>query len=516
MACRPYAVKIIIRADHMEYSRFVEKARKYMIENDLIARGDGIVVGLSGGADSMSLLLMLNSLKKEFDLSLVAVHLNHMIRGSEADRDESFVRESCERLGVELVTFRKDIPALAKEKGLTEEEAGRLMRYELFEEVRQDRQFTKIAVAHNSDDLAETVVFNMARGSSIRGLTGIQARRGCIIRPLLGTSRREIEAYLAELGQDYVTDSTNNETEYSRNLIRHEILPRMAELNAGAKEHMIEAAEDLSELYGYIAAEAVRVELRCEKVGRSKNSCNSVTVDDNANAEKKCDIYVGTSESGSIDTSVSSVRLKIDDLEGKLRLVRYEVYLRALEKLAGRRKDITRQHLSLIDGLKSLESGKQLDMPYDICVRRSYGELVFEKRADGTEAVRVFVVGEGDYSFGAGVFSIRICEYTENIAIPREDFIKMFDYDRICGKLCFRYPEQGDYIRVTADGSKKLSRLFTDMKMDREERKRVPVLSSENEVIWAVGCRISEAFKVKESTKKVMIVAYKEQPEGKR
>jgi tRNA(Ile)-lysidine synthase len=92
----------------------------------------------------------------------------------------------------------------------------------------------------------------------------------------------------------------------------------------------------------------------------------------------------------------------------------------------------------------------------------------------------------------------------------------MFDYDRICGKLCFRYPEQGDYIRVTADGSKKLSRLFTDMKMDREERKRVPVLSSENEVIWAVGCRISEAFKVKESTKKVMIVEYKEQPEGKR
>ncbi|MBQ7425033.1 MAG: tRNA lysidine(34) synthetase TilS, partial [Lachnospiraceae bacterium] len=120
-----------------------------------------------------------------------------------------------------------------------------------------------------------------------------------------------------------------------------------------------------------------------------------------------------------------------------------------------------------------------------------------------------FIDSEGEYSFGGGVFSIKVSEYTENTVIPRGDFTKMFDYDRICGKLCFRYPAQEDHIKVTEEGSKKLSRLFTDMKLDREKRKSVTVLAMGNDIIWAVGSRISEDFKVKDSTKKVMIVEYK-------
>ncbi|MBR1673943.1 MAG: tRNA lysidine(34) synthetase TilS [Eubacterium sp.] len=507
----------------MDQMRFVEKVKKYISDNQLFGQGDGIVIGLSGGADSVSLLLALNSLKEEMGLSLAAVHLNHMIRGAEADRDESFVRELCGRLGVKLVVFKEDIPKLASEKGLTEEEAGRLKRYELFEKVMREEGFTRVAVAHNSDDLAETVIFNMARGSSIRGLAGIQARRGFIVRPILGMSRREIEEYLSSIGQDYVTDSTNNETEYSRNLIRHEVLPRLAELNAGAKEHIIEVAEDVNELYDFIAEEAGKVQLIYE----TGNYRPASVVDDEYGNDQP------VSETGDSDGQwmpggvCSRLSINIDDLEGKLRLVRYEIYLRALERLSGRRKDITRQHLGLIDGLRGLESGKQLDMPYDIRVRRSYGELVFEKKAgeaaDGTVSGKksaegdlngensdvVFIDSEGEYSFGGGVFSIKVSEYTENTVIPRGDFTKMFDYDRICGKLCFRYPAQEDHIKVTEEGSKKLSRLFTDMKLDREKRKSVTVLAMGNDIIWAVGSRISEDFKVKDSTKKVMIVEYK-------
>ena len=473
---------------------FIESVEKYIDDNSLLDDGDGVVIGLSGGADSVSLLLALCEIREKRKLSLAAVHLNHMIRGKEADRDEEFARKLCEDRNVDFVSFRKDIPKIAEEEGQSEEEAGRLIRYELFEKVRLEKGFRKIAVAHNQNDLAETVLFNMARGSSLKGLSGIQARRGNIIRPLLRMSREEIEAYLSDVGQDYVNDYTNLGTEYSRNLIRHEVLPALKGLNSEAMSHIARAAEDVNEIYSYVEEEAGRLDIVLSR--------NDIEAD-----------------------------INIAEVREKTALVRYEVYLRAMEKLSGRRKDITRQHLGLIDNLTDLPSGRRLDMPYGITVRKSYDKLIFEKKhkldiesndnCTGSYEQKdtpssndpIYIEGDGRYILDDIILDVAIKDYSEDMPIPRDENNKIFDYDRICGKLCFRHTEGDDYIKVTRDGSKKLSRVFTDKKIDRMKRATVPVLAVGSEVIWAVGVRFSEGFKVDSSTKRVMILKITDIPE---
>ena len=473
---------------------FIESVEKYIDDNSLLDDGDGVVIGLSGGADSVSLLIALCEIREKRKLSLAAVHLNHMIRGKEADRDEEFARKICEERNVDFVSFRKDIPKIAGDKGQSEEEAGRLIRYELFEKVRLEKGFRKIAVAHNQNDLAETVLFNMARGSSLKGLAGIQARRGNIIRPLLGMSREEIEAYLSDVGQKYVNDSTNLGTEYSRNLIRHEVLPALKGLNSEAMSHIARAAEDVNEIYSYVEEEAGKLDIACNRMG-------------------------------------TEAVINIAQVSVKTALVRYEVYLRAMEMLSGKRKDITRQHLGLIDNLTDLPSGRRLDMPYGITVRKSYDKLIFEKKhkpdiesndnCTGSYEQKdtpsssgpIYIEGDGRYILDDIILDVAIKDYSEDMPIPRDEYNKIFDYDRICGKLCFRHAERDDYIKVTRDGSKKLSRVFTDKKIDRMKRATVPVLAIGSEVIWAVGVRFSEGFKVDSSTKRVMILKITDIPE---
>ena len=217
------------------YMSLFQNVTEYMQDNGMLTNVKAVVVGVSGGADSVALLRVLCEFH---ELTIKVVHINHMIRGEEADRDEAFVTQLCETLGVSCTVYREDIPKMAREKHMTEEEAGRIFRYECFnkeaealknqlnDELHNKSKDTKdidkavrIAVAHNMDDLAETVLFNMVRGSSLLGLAGIKPVNGRIIRPLLMTSRLEIEEYLGSLGQSYITDSTNLVEDYTRNKI---------------------------------------------------------------------------------------------------------------------------------------------------------------------------------------------------------------------------------------------------------------------------------------------------------
>ena len=170
---------------------FLKEVTSYINEHSMISPGDSAVLGVSGGADSVCLLRVL----VDYGVKVKVVHINHMIRGEEADRDEQFVTALCEKLGVECKVYREDIPKMAREQHFTEEEAGRIFRYRCFEK-EADAPETKIAIAHNKDDLAETVLYNLIRGSSLLGLAGIKPVRGRIIRPLLTTSRSDIEEYL--------------------------------------------------------------------------------------------------------------------------------------------------------------------------------------------------------------------------------------------------------------------------------------------------------------------------------
>ena len=247
------------------------KVFNYISEYGMIRNGDVVVAGVSGGADSVCLLTLLVEYRKDHSFTLVAAHVHHGLREN-ADGDEAYVKELCERLHVPLEILHIDAKSEAERLGVSVEEAGRIRRYEFFREISKGG---KIAVAHHRDDLCETMLFQMFRGSGISGLRGILPVSGEIIRPLLSVSREEIEAYLKEAGISWRTDESNEELIYARNRIRHEILPVAEEICAGAKEHMAESSARLREIEEYIKAQAEveKAKYFCYEVNDKETGC---------------------------------------------------------------------------------------------------------------------------------------------------------------------------------------------------------------------------------------------------
>ena len=454
-----------------------EQVTEYIKENNMLQRGDGVIVGVSGGADSVCLLTMLTMFREQLAekhncpmqdaLYIKAVHINHMIRGKEADEDESYVEALCNELKVEYISYREDIPKMAEEKHLTEEEAGRLYRYECFNkeaeslEKELNRPF-KIAVAHNSNDLVETVLYNMIRGSSLLGLAGIKPVRERIIRPLLGTSRNEIEEYLKESGIKYRTDSTNLLTDYSRNKIRLQVMPLLREINAGADRHITD-----------IAMDAVRL---AEDI--DKEVCSA------GEGEKAGEISIEA----------------LSELSG---MAKGELVLRTIASVCGRRKDITREHVDSVLRLIDSESGKRVDLPYNMYAERVYDRLTV---ALYSEEIRG--------SLGRIELNTFPCDPA--LDISKKEYTKMIDCDKIKSTLELRTARPEDYIVINAKGEKKkLSRYFTAEKVERKLRSIIPVVADGDEIVWIVGMRLSERYKIGASTREVMEITYLKDDERK-
>ena len=314
---------------------------------NMLSEGDGVVVGLSGGADSVSLIAVLKEIQPIYDLRLYAVHLNHNIRGEEADRDEEFVRELCTDIGVELFVFSRDVTAEAKRLSLTVEEAGRRIRYELFEKVLEDTKSSKIAVAHNMNDNAETLLMRLCRGTGVKGLGGILPVRGNIIRPLIETSRQDIEVYCKEKGLGYCTDSTNLITDYTRNKIRLELLPWLKEnLNPSVYEALNKTAVFMREEDEYLDTLAAKAYESC-KSGEGALSCRRLS---------DCDPVI------------------------RCRVIRlfFRRYVPSL-------KDISAEHIASVCSLIDGKSGRSVSLPYSLTARRDYDRLVLEKAAPTAE-----------------------------------------------------------------------------------------------------------------------------------
>lgn len=454
--------------------KFLNDVYNFIVENDMLSSKDRLVVGLSGGADSVCLLCSLWALRDKLGMaedSLVAVHINHMIRGKEADEDEAFARELCARLNVPFEVFSKDIEAYADEEKLSVEEAGRIYRYDCFRQVLGKRSFNKIAVAHNKNDLAETVIFNMLRGSGLNGMAGIQATRGNIVRPLLGVTREEIEAYLAEISQDYRTDSTNLELDYDRNRIRHIILPAMKEINSRAVEHICHMADEAKESYTFIHGKAM------EEYEGSKMAEEDRTV-----------------------------ALDINQIYKYNPVLQEHVVHEALGEVAGAKKDITRKHIMAVVSLIYQDTGKMVELPYGIRARRSYDQLIISNKKLESENYFIEISGEGVYNIpGWGNLQITLMDNKPDIEVSKKIYTKMADYGKMKDSLCIRTPEEGDYIVIDNYGrTKKLTRVFIDNKVDREKRANWPVLACGKEVIWVLGLRYSEAYKISGDTTKII------------
>ena len=474
-----------------------ESVTEYMKQAADVTDVGGVVVGVSGGADSVALLRVLcqcrdaislqKGVKPADALKINVIHINHMIRGEEADRDERFVQDLCQHLDVSFKVYREDIPKMARDQHLSEEEAGRIFRYQCFEKEADllskdgtDAREVRIAVAHNKDDLAETVLFNMIRGSSLLGLSGIKPVVGRIIRPLLMTSRAEIEEYLKELGQDYITDSTNLTTDYTRNKIRLSIIPQLREINGSAVDHIVEVAQDASRLNQDIAAEI------------------------------SAHYYV---ENNSIADREANQEIHIPSFRTLSTLAKGELVLSKMEKLSGRRKDITREHIRSECALADMESGKSVDLIYGIQARRSYDTIVLSIKPNNkkTSITQEQTMEKSGKSQPTGTITTEIIPYDASLDLSKKEYTKLIDCDKINFVPVLRTPQPDDFIVVSGEGgSKKLSRFFTHSKVDREKRESFPVVADGDEIIWVVGLRLSERYKVTGSTKRVMKITYTE------
>ncbi len=448
--------------------------------NRMIEEGDKVVVGVSGGADSVALLLQLAEYRHQTDYTLQVFHLNHMIRPDASD-DEEFVRRLCRRLNVPFFSVSRDVTAMSKEEHISLEEAGRKARYGEMRALDPD----KIAVGHHMDDLAETVILNMCRGTGLHGMVGIAPVQDDIIRPLIYVTRAEIEEYLKEMGQDFCTDSTNAETDYTRNKIRHEIIPMLSQaVNDRTTAHIAAMADDMLHIESYIMAQV-----------------------DNAYAE-----YVRQAEGGSLSLNLEAVAALNDHIVK-------ELILRILERLTPRRKDITRNHVEGILGLCDSPGEKNMNLPYGIKITKTYDKLIFAKD-EATESdeepdilrIKVPALTEGEgwsTTLNDGrVVTIRVRSYRNKPEIPNKPYTKWFDYDKIdCSKLYIRYREHGDHLTINREfGKKSVQDYMVDEKIEKSRRDRIPVLAQDSHVLWIFGYRISEYFKLTDESRRIFEV----------
>ncbi len=325
----------------------------------MIASGDRIVAGVSGGADSLCLLFLLLKYARRVPFRLCVVHVDHGIR-RDAKEDARYVEELCAGEGIPCILRKADVPAFAKAEKCSEEDAGRRIRYEAFREAAEGMGGAKIAVAHNSNDNAETMLFHLFRGSGLKGLCGIAPVREGVIRPILCLDRREAEAYLEERGIVWRTDSTNDGDDYSRNRIRHHILPYAeSKLFPGAVERMLRTAEMLQETEAYLEQQTREALEAC----RTKMPWKEAS-------------FRGESGEEALE------------VEAFLRLhpaLRRRVLHMLLKGLSPTGKDIGQVHVGDALGLFLQQGNRTVDLPFGIIVRRQYGRVVLERRRDSAE-----------------------------------------------------------------------------------------------------------------------------------
>jgi len=452
---------------------FINRFREFIQKNKLIAPKDKIIVAVSGGVDSIVLLDVLNELKTQLKLELVAAHFNHKLRGDESDEDEKFVREFTSKLGIECYVRSEDTKEYCKSRKISIQEGARELRYNFFETLRLLKGFDKIATAHNANDNAETVLLNLFRGSWINGLAGIQIKRGNIIRPLLFATREEIEEYASEKGLPYRIDSSNLKTTYRRNYIRLKLLPLISEnINPGIIETLNRTSQIFSEL-----AEFIRHEV------------------------SKIIKFV------SIEEGPGKILIDIQRLRSYLFFIQESVIISTIETFFNERVDFSRvlSVLNLIDSTP----GSSVMLSKDLFVYRDRQHLVFLRKPEFEETEVFAYIHPGEkYETDSFVLSSEFVE-RENVQFNNDSRVEYIDAELIADELILRNWHPGDwFIPLGMKGRKKISDFLIDLKVPVYDKKKVLVLESEGKIVWVCGLRLDDRFKVTDSTNKILKIEF--------
>lgn len=433
----------------------------FINRNKLLSKDGLHLVALSGGADSVALLLVLT----ELGYKVEAVHCNFHLRGEESDRDEAFCHNLCESLGVRLHTVHFDTQAFATLHGISIEMAARDLRYSYFRQLKEDINADSICVAHHKDDLAETVLMNLIRGTGLMGLTGIRPKNGSVIRPLLCVGRKDIERYLSALGQDFVTDSTNLVDDVTRNNIRLNIIPLLKGINPSVTESITLTAQHIIDVLPLLEESTNHWISRCTRNTDEATEINIATLLGSPSPSHI--LYAVLSKKGIPSQMISEIGNRLDSQTGTM--WSHDATTIVIDRgklLISDRKTAFRETKIPMPGTYILHTDKRLCVEY--------------------------------------------VEYNDSFTIDKNVFTAQMDAATVTFPLTLRETRNGDrFTPFGMKGSKLVSDFLTDRKVNLLQKQRQLCLTdADGKIIWIVGHRISNDNKINDNTIKVLRVRY--------
>lgn len=431
------------------------KAINVIKKYNMITPGDTIVIGLSGGADSCALLHFLSTIRDEYDITLVACHVNHMLRGDEADRDENFVKDLCRKYDVRLFCKHADIAAMSKELHESTETVGRNVRYSFFEEIA-DGFGAKVATAHTASDQAETVLLNLTRGSGVKGLCGIPAVRGRIIRPLIESTREEIEDYCKDNNITFVTDSTNLENIYTRNRIRHDVIPALQQINPSFESSVIRMSEIMKNTQSYLQESAEKA----RENAAVKGGYDCVKLIALHKAVFSEFVFLLCSEYGVIPES---------------------------------------KHIEMM--YEILDKGGSVQIKENIYAICKQGIFRIACLKESTDFSAPFSVDTEINVPGRTIFVKKLFECKDY------DAFSLINGDTVPESAVFRFRESGDKFRLPKRNvTKSLKKLFNEYKIPDEQRNNLILLADGSNILWIEGIGANEYCNLSENTNNIISI----------
>lgn len=460
----------------------INKVRETIKKNNLVNGGDKIILGVSGGPDSICMLHILNYLKDEFNIKIYAAHLNHKIRGIEAQKDAMYVAKICDIMRVPCFIRAIDVPAYCKEKGVSLEEGARTLRYNMFFEIKDKIGADKIAIAQNINDQAETVIMRMMRGTGLQGLKGIQYKReDGIIRPLLDVDRAYIEEYCEQNNLNPRIDQTNLEEIYTRNKIRLKLIPYMVEnFNPNLKESISRMTNLLKDDSDFIIQES------------------------NKSFDEICS-----------EMSDNTISVDIDKFINTHKALKNRIIRKCINFVLGNIEGIEQKHIQDVNDLINTDKNNiRIDLPKGILVYKKSGNILFTDEEIVEEKISYdYIIPKSGYikiKESNTLVESKILSIEEYKKFSSDKYVKFFDADKIEGTLHIRNRRNGDKIKLLGlGGSKKIKDLFIDLKIPKEERDLIPILSDEKGIIWVIGHRMSEDYKIDSNTNNILRISFK-------
>jgi tRNA(Ile)-lysidine synthase len=447
--------------------RIEQKFLKFIDEQSLIIRNEKILVGFSGGPDSIFLLHLLTKFKKKLQIEVCALHVNHLLRGNEAADDEKFCKNYCERNKIKFDSVRKRVKSFSERNRISLEEAGRILRYKEFESLVRKKRLDKIATAHNSNDNTETVLLNLIKGTGLDGISGIPVKRKNIIRPILCFTKDEILSYLSQKKINYRIDKSNFDSNFERNYLRNKIIPLIKErLNPSLETSIFNSSENFKKINEYIRT-------------------NEAEIFKNTNRDSSGIINVQIAELESVDKTIQGLLLK-NLLERELKT---QIFSNDLKK---------------IFSLVKTQVGKRIELSGGIIVfrERDYLKIVPVPEVY-LDSNTIIFIGETKSTY-AGQLSIKKCD-SNTVVYSNNKNKEYISADTIAKQFSVRKWKPGDFFYpLGMKGSKKISDYLNENKVESSSKKNHLIMLNKNRIVWVIGMRLDERFKVTPLTKKIL------------